>query len=347
MGSGQQGGGGMTSVLGFIRESAWDKMEAVQYYRVYLPLRECNAHGLDATVVGHDQLEGASDDELGGRDVYVMARMYHEDCEEFIAEIHRRGGILVLDSDDDLTEDYKLVSGRGPEFKKVLNQVDYVTCSTPALAAHFAQYTARPPTVLRNHVDVDWMQATSTKARRLVDGLTIGFSGSPTHWGDWYLPAVPFARIARDYDVVPVLHGEHPRYLKFAHDDMVRLGGVPFSLYPVLLRQFDIVLCAVDSRDEFNAGKSAVKALEAMAVGAIPICSQFQPYMELAEAGAPVVIIEEESRDGWYEAMREVIEDDEYRLDLRARGEPWVQANRDMGQTGYKFWESFYRGIAD
>lgn len=336
------------NVLGFVRGAGWDELDAVQYYRTYLPLREVNRHdnGITARVVDEKAIEGATDDELGGADIYQMCRMYHEDCDEFIAEIHRRGGVLVLDSDDDLTENYRLVSGRGDAFKKVLSKVDYVTVSTPALAIEFAQYTQRPPTVLRNHVDVEWMVKLANKSKRLVEGLTIGFSGSPTHWRDWYLPAVPFQRICRDYDVVPLLHGETPRYLNYASETAVKLGGVPFSIYPVLMAQFDIVLCAVDATDPFNAGKSAVKALEAMAVGAVPICSRFGPYMELAEAGAPVVVIEEESRDGWYEAMRRVIEDRHPDSPLM-RGKGWVRANRDMLRTGYKHWERFYHEIAD
>ena len=190
------------NVLGFVRGAGWDELDAVQYYRTYLPLREVNRHdnGITARVVDEKAIEGATDDELGGADIYQMCRMYHEDCDEFIAEIHRRGGVLVLDSDDDLTENYRLVSGRGDAFKKVLSKVDYVTVSTPALAIEFAQYTQRPPTVLRNHVDVEWMVKLANKSKRLVEGLTIGFSGSPTHWRDWYLPAVPFQRICRDYD---------------------------------------------------------------------------------------------------------------------------------------------------
>lgn len=339
------------NILGIIRDTNKHEMDAVQYYRTYLPLREVNrsAEGIVAQCVDFETVatDGGSKALWGGRDIYAMCRMYHGDCQEFIARVHRCGGVLVLDSDDDLTEDYRLVSGNGRAFKTMLGAVDYVTVSTPALANHFGQYTKRRPTVLKNHVDTDWMVEVSGKAKRIMEGLIIGFSGSPTHWGDWYLPAVPFARIARDFDVVPMLHGEMPRYLNHAADDLVKLGGVPFAIYPVLLSQFDILLCAVDSDDQFNSGKSAVKALEAMAVGAVPICSRFGPYQELAEAGAPIVIIEEESRDGWYEAMRSVITDEHWRKTLAESGLDWVRENRDMVRQGYEDWETFYHAIAN
>lgn len=280
-------------------------------------------------------------------DVYHWPRMSHGDCEEFIAEVHRRGAKFIIDSDDDLTENYKLVSGHGDAFKKVLSHADYVTCTTPALSKELGRYTQKPPVVLRNHIDVDWFESVASKAKRVVPGLTIGFSGSPTHWGDWYLPAVPFQRIIRDFDVVPILHGEAPRYLKFAAPAkrLVQLAGVPYALYPILLSQFDIVLCAVDANDKFNSGKSAVKPLEAMAVGAVPICSKFGLYIEIAEAGAPIVIIEENTRDGWYEAMADLITNEAKRLDLQSKGPDWVKENRDMCRSGYKQWTDFYRSL--
>jgi len=336
-------------ILGFTRGTKLAEMDAVQYYRTYLPLREIHRHdnGISAEIFSQKNVAGMTDDELGGRDVYTMCRMYHEDAQEFLDEIHRQGGIFVLDSDDDLTEDYKLVSARGEEFKKVLSLVDYVTVSTPALADRFAQFTREKPTVLYNHVDVDWMVKISSKAKRMIDGLTIGFSGSPTHWGDWRMPSVPFAKILREYDVQGVLHGEVPRYLTYAAKDLIRLGGVPYAIYPVVLSQFDIVLCAVDRDDPFNAGKSAVKALEAMAVGAVPICSRFGPYMDLYDAGAPVVIIEEDTADGWYEAMHELVRFAPRRLALQNWGPAWVREHRDMARTGYEQWAQFYNEIAN
>lgn len=337
-------------ILGFTRGTKLSEMDAVQYYRTYLPLREVHRHdnGIETQIISQDAVAGMTDDQLGGRDIYTMCRMYHEDVEEFLDEIHRRGGIFILDSDDDLTEDYKLVSARGEEFKKVLSLVDYVTTSTQVLADHFAQWTREKPTVLRNCVDVDWMVKISSKAKRLVKGLTIGFSGSPTHWGDWRMPSVPFARILREFPGVQgVLHGEVPRYLTFAAKDLVRMGGVSYAIYPVVLKQFDVVLCAVDANDPFNAGKSAVKALEAMAVGAVPICSRFGPYLDLFDAGAPVVIVNHDTPDGWYKTMHELVRFAPRRLALQAWGPPWVKEHRDMFRQGYKQWENFYREIAN
>lgn len=335
-------------VMGFVRDTDSKKMGPIQYYRTFLPLREVAKADNDIGCAIMGKEEAARNPDVTGFDVYTMCRMYHISCEEFLDQIHAQGAPLVLDSDDDLTEDYKLVSGRGAEFKKVLGMVDYVTVSTPALADHFAQYTRLPPTVLRNCVDVDWLVETAARAKRLTGELTIGFIGSPTHWGDWRLPSIPLAHIVRDFDVRPVLCGNTiPRYLHHVGKEIIVLSQVPFMAYPVVLKQFDIVLCAVDSGDKFNAGKSALKALECMALGIIPICSRFQPYVELFEAGAPVVLVAEDSHEGWYAAMRTMILDTVMREQLSRVGPTWVREHRDMATTGYKPWDRFYHEIAN
>jgi glycosyltransferase involved in cell wall biosynthesis len=346
----------MKTVLGYVRESSPSKIDAVHYYRIIAPLRAVHRHdnGISAVVGSFADFMNATEEEIGHKDAYMLCRsMAFADTPsviQYVDEVHRRGGLVVLDSDDDLTETYKMVGGHGDEFKETLGLVDYVTCTTEPLADLFTQYTKKQPVVLKNCVDVDWMQERAAKGKRLVEGLTLGFTGSPTHWGDWRTPAVPFARIGKDYpEVTLILHGECPRYLGFADQkaSLLKLGGVPFSLYPVLLGQFDIVLCAVDSRDKFNDGKSAVKALECMALGVVPICSRFRPYLDLEAAGAPVIVVEEDSQDGWYEAMQMMIEDIGYLEHMSSIGPAWVRQNRDMTVTGYKQWESFYNEIID
>jgi glycosyltransferase involved in cell wall biosynthesis len=342
------------NILGYLREDRFEDIDGPTYYRAYLPLREVNRQDDDIEVTLASYAAAAvhseDDDPFWERDVFVLPRMAARDgCQEYVDKIHGLGAVVVLDSDDDLTETHKLVSGHGPEFREVLGIVDYVTVSTQPLADLFAQYTQRPPVVLRNCVDGAWMQHVASTSKRLdPTKLMVGFTGSPTHWGDWRLPAVPFSRILRTYKdtVRGILLGEVPRYLGFAAPDLMKIQGVPFVIYPIALKQFDIVLCAVDVHDDFNAGKSAVKALECMALGVVPICSPFGPYLELKDGGAPVVIVSEDSQDGWYEAMRNLIEDEQLRWGLSKAGPGWVAENRDMVRSGWRAWADFYRSIA-
>ena len=340
----------MINVLGFTRGTGLLDVDGPQYYRALLPLREVHkaANGIATQLLSSEDVIGLSDRVLEDVDFVTMSRMYQEDIDPFLLLLHTYGAQLVLDADDDLTENYKLVSGRGEIFKEILGKVDHVTVSTQPLADLYGQYTSKPPVVLRNHVDVDWMIEIASRARRLQEGLTIGVTGSPTHWGDWRIVAPPLQRIVKEFrpGLTPILSGEVPRYMKYVgeEDERIELGGVPFSVYPVILKQFDIVLCAVDTQDPFNDGKSAVKALECMALGVVPICSRFGPYMDLATGGAPVIIVEEDTGDGWFEAMRKVVQDDDYRTSLSKRGPTWVKEHRDMQASGHLCWSNFYKG---
>ena len=144
---------------------------------------------------------------------------------------------------------------------------------------------------------------------------------------------------------MPIVHGDIPQYMEHISKNIRRLDRATYARYPIILAQFDIVLCAVNPDDGFNSGKSAVKALECMAVGAVPICSRFGPYTDLYDAGAPVVIVEENSRDAWYDAMAKIIRYTDRREWLSNAGPTWVRENRDMTHTGHKLWTSFYKGL--
>jgi len=89
------------------------------------------------------------------------------------------------------------------------------------------------------------------------------------------------------------------------------------------------------------------QAIEAMAVGAVPICSRFKPYMDLADAGAPIVIISEDTPAGWYEAMQKLIRYEDRREWMKSKGIAWVENNRDMSRSGHKEWAAFYESTVN
>lgn len=321
-------------------------IEPINYYRTFAPLRALSQNGVDVVFIDKfmaaQNLSGIpAGPDTTGYDIYTTCRLYSESNADFLQLIHDEGGIFVFDSDDDLTETYRLVSGRGEQFKRILSEADYVTTSTPELAEHFSEWSQRPPVVLPNHLDVESFGVCADKARRAYKALTIGFSGTKTHWRDWYIASVAWSRIAEDYrdETVPLTHGSPPDYLRFI--EPIHLSTVPYEKYPEALRQFDILLCAVDLNDEFNTGKSGVKALEAMVAGAVPVCSRLSAYQRLYKQGAPIVLVEEETRDCWYETIRALVVDKERLLSLRRQGRQWVRDNRDIAH-GYELWLSAY-----
>lgn len=337
-------------ILSYLKVGHKREVDGTQFYRQVNPLRALSKlpdfdvmciTQADINDILYDGSPADVDDVLRGYDIYAYPRMVHNECEVFLDAIHANGGQLVIDADDDLTEDYKLVSGRGELYKETLGLVDYVTCSTQALADRLAQYTTFPPYVCENYVDVDWMQ--SVIGERMIEGVTMGFSGSPTHWGDWYIAAVPFSKVCAAHpEVTPVLHGQAPAYLRFASGSIVNVEGTPYITYPAALAQFDVLLCAVDASDPFNAGKSGVKALEAMAVGAVAVCSNFDAYAKLADQGAPIVIVEEPTRECWQDTLENVLSSDI--AATQEDGRRWVREHRDIS-TGVTQWAGVYDAI--
>lgn len=337
----------MIKVLSYLNVQDKNEVDGVQFYRQVAPLQALTwLPDFEVKCLTEPDLmkivRDGDDNVLSGFDIYAYPRMVHGDCEEFLDKIHSDGGQLVIDADDDLTEDYRLVSGHGDIYKETLGMVDYVICSTQALADRLAPLTTFPPYVCRNHVNVEWMQRVVASGERIVGGLTVGFSGSPTHWGDWYVPSVAYQRICRDYKVVALLHGEMPSYMFHTHNERVEMEGVPYYMYPAALSQFDILLCAVDANDRFNDGKSNVKALEAMAVGAVPVCSDFPAYNDLAADGAPIIIAEH-THEGWYSAIASLLDSPRKLKELKEAGSEYVQ--RHDIKIGVQQWADTYREI--
>lgn len=343
------------SVLGFLAcDSTWDQMKAVQYYRAYLPLRELHRQAPDftATLLDQRMLEGRTDDELSGHDLYVTSRVYGpEGHQEFAEAVHQAGGKWVVDTDDDLTEDSRLLMGYGQSFIDVLGAADYATVSTRALAHHLAQYTKEPPVVLKNHIDVGWFTQMANQVKQVLPGIKVGLSGSRSHYLDWWFAVQGLERLANEYqDVTPVLHGFRPHYMECTLEDHPRsayVEHVPYAIYPTALKQFDVVMCAVRLDDEFNDYRSNVKALEVMATGGVAVCSRQSEYVALAEAGAPILLVEEDSADGWFEAIRPLITDQVLRAELQSRGPAWVAKHGDMCNGGYEYWATAYRNFVD
>jgi glycosyltransferase involved in cell wall biosynthesis len=342
----------MSSVLGFLdTSSSWDKMKATTYYRLYLPLRELNRNAPDfsATILSQEMIGGKSDTELAGFDLYCMSRMYGEGSKEFARAVHQAGGRWVFDTDDDLSENTRMLMGYGEQFKAALGEADFVTVSTGALAHHLAQYCQRPPIVLRNHIDYDWFTGVAGQVRKVLPGVVVGLSGSSSHYWDWRIATDALSLLAADYPgITPAIHSDFvPYYCEDTIERLVSLPKVPYSVYPSLLRQFSIVLCALDTMDKFNDYRSDIKPIEAMVTGAVAVCSRQGEYVALAEAGAPILLVEEETKDCWYETTRQLIDDEAMRRDLSARGPEWVRGNRDMVAHGWKLWERAYGDFVD
>lgn len=345
-------------ILGFMRHLGEYGLSPISYYRVGLPLRaldEYTEHKADAyNQLGlynrfRSTLDSGGDlhEALEGYDIYVLGRLYRDGgIEEYIEQVHNQGAKVVFDTDDDMSEQFREIDGKGNAFSKTLELVDLVTVSTPYLAERVAPYTKQDPVVLPNYIDTGWFGKLSLTASKEHQGLNIGVIGTQTHYHDWECLAEPFAKIANEYDGVNILAaGFQPDYLS----DYKYLEPVPYEDYPWMVREFDIVCCALDSDDKFNHSKSSIKALEAMASarklsdgrigGAVAVCTDMPVYQRAINHMRNGMLV-----DDWYEALKMLIEDEMTRNQIAYQGHKWVRSNRDI-RDGYTLWESAYSNL--
>lgn len=121
------------------------------------------------------------------------------------------------------------------------------------------------------------------------DGPTrIGFAGGAQHLRDMWL-AMPGIRWALENGCELVINGLLPTNTKGQPIIPKWLDGTPFTWLPWTndlrsyrknLELFDIGLAPLDDRHDWTKGKSDLKALEYLAVGALPILSDAVPYKD-------------------------------------------------------------------
>lgn len=306
--------------------------------------------GHECRVVGEAALKNlikqGRENEILGYDLYVIQRLMYEANEYqagFFDALHSTGAKVVFETDDDLLDNAR--TGYESWVRDTVSYCDAVTVSTEPLAERM-RTLGKPVYVHKNHLDTAWFGETSMKARRELDGLVIGLVGTRSHWGDWALVVDAIKRIHEEYpDVQFACAGYYPPYLE-GLDWIKVFAPVPYPQYPMLMRQFDIVLCPLDWSDKFNHSKSDISALDAMAAkrpitskkfgGAIPLCSNAPVYRETIMHRRNGILV-----DDWYEGLRELLEDRFLRQKIQQRSLQWVRKNRDTAACGKLLAETY------
>ncbi len=337
--------------LGLIKKPL-KELGGVEYYRTYLPLREASRYDeeIDLTIIDIKGMKKYTNAQmLKGQDFILVSRMYANGYKKFVDTVHKAGKFILFDVDDDL------ITFLGPRksqpFKDMLGEVDFVSVTSDYLAKKLSEYTQRLPVVIENFIDYDWFTAQADSVKRFVPGLTVGYTGTRWHWWDWFHTAGALKDLE---DIQPLAQGADVDYLDNYIDGLWKLTPqVPYAGYPQMLSQFDIVMCPLEPTD-FNRCKSAIKAVEAMTVGAIPVCSNIEPYRNLKEAGAPIVMVNDEKvwkeagdvESLWREPLKELRDNKEFRLSLSKAGKVWVKAHRDI-KVGWKKWAKYFHNSYD
>jgi len=280
-------------------------------------------------------------------DDFLMARKY---CEM----LHSRGAKIVYETDDDLSNVYRDTSnGEGASSIPYLPYVDALTVTTEFLKNRMLEFCDKPIHVINNYVEVRFFAGASMRHKREYnDTINVLLVGTKTHQGDWRFAAEAIKRLTLENQNVRMLvAGYHPDYVEQGfHVDLI--GSKPYNQYPTTLAEADIVVCAIDPDDPFNHCKSAVKAMEAWAAkrvighttgGAAVVATDsvvYNPVVRHMRNG----LICKHSVDGYYDAIKKLVEDDRLRKQLQRRGLLDIINNHNMA-TGYTHWVNAYKKV--
>ena len=206
--------------------------------------------------------------------------------------------------------------------------------------------------VARNFIHYEWFTQTSLQATRQdPDKIVVMLAGTATHDADWMPVAEAMPKILEEYpQVVFKVAGNVPDYL-YGHCEFV--PPVHYSMYPMTLRQADILCCSLDPEDRFNRSKSYIKAIEgwsaARQVGktkrggcAIIASKGTAPYKGLFNNRNSGLMVDH-TPEAWGEAIRTLIEDWKLRQKIQVNG--LKQARAYDIALRWKEWADVFRDI--
>lgn len=284
--------------------------------------------------------------------IFVFPRAYFgseeagEKIKQTIAMLKDYGKKVVYEVDDDLSNRYRhVIDGNAIDF---MRQCSAVTVSTPILAEDVKALTGLPTYVLPNMLAPELWRRITQRPPELKNKVVIGLTGSPTHKTDWLVLEEPLRTIAERDDVLIIIAGYHPEYLK-GLPNTTYVSPLVYDQYADLVKLFDIVLAPVDPDDKFNLGKSPIKVIEGMGaarvvderfVGGAACIATDNPVYRLASE----VMHVEHTPEAWEKAITTLLNDKKLRHTMQARGFNWAWKHHNI-QTHWHLWRDAYRDI--
>jgi hypothetical protein len=252
------------------------------YHRAVVPATWLNLHGGRArVVVGRvDEAEG----HLERMSTVVISRGWNAALLRVVPQLQARGLRVLYDFDDDywsLPEWNPCRSVWSPDsqaiVEELLRRVDRVTVSTAPLAERARQF-ASDVVVVPNGIPREAIPPLGPRTR---DGIRVGWSGSPTHVGDFMPMAAQLVRwVALNPKHRLVFLGWCPPGLE-AMPQVEAYRAVPTPDYLRALRALELDAWVVPlTPNAFNAAKSDLKLREGAALGIPMAASAVGPYAE-------------------------------------------------------------------
>lgn len=273
--------------------------------------------------------------ELIDRDVIVAQRTANESANPILMKLTEAGYNWTYDLDDMLwgvehtnAHAFAFYAQQWVQetIQKTMEAATQITVSTPELAEEVElKVPGKPVTILPNTVSElpglarDPLDEPFDPDGRRRRPLKVLWAGSRTHDQDLEIIKYGTKRLAERGEIELYLMGvEYRDILPWAKGVYPWIPNNEY-LQAVSSQNMDVMLCPVKP-GRFNACKSHLKALDAMAAGMIPIASNYPTYNRLVTHGENGMLARWQE-DDWYKKLRAVANMDWYELQaMRAAG---------------------------
>mgnify|MGYP001057026227 CR=1 FL=1 len=207
---------------------------------------------------------------------------------------------------------------QAPKYLSAMSMADIVTVSTPGLADHARAYIPSPVYYRRNFADAATLAAAAAlldlSSNKALGGFRVAFaSGSQGHEVDFALIAADIGRF--------LLEDPARKLVLLGHFNVALLPAAlrkqveihPFTDYAAYLANLASCHAAVMplTNDIFNRCKSAVRVLDAAAVGVpviVPDVGDFSAVVRQGKTGF-VLSQDQAQNGGWYTALDQLASD--------------------------------------
>ena len=215
-----------------------------------------------------------------------------------------------------------------PKYLDMMNGADVLSVSTPGMAEHAALYSARPIHLRRNFADDQTLTAGHAAMQSVATHDTVfrvafasGSRGHEADFDDVLAPLSDFILAAGNRRILVLGHFDAKRLPDRLRD---RVDRVAFSGYDAYLQALAAADCALMPLcdDQFNQCKSAVRVIDASAVGVPSIASQVGDLPFMCKHGLTGFVAKDQG--DWTEALTVLA------ADPRAARQMGIAARKDL-----------------
>ena len=296
-------------------------------YRSYQPMGALSRRGHDVQLVRDTtQLDLAA---LLRADVVHIHRYADRMAQALALRVREAGVAVVWDDDDDHTDvpagHWQSTRAGGLKSQRMranmeamLGVVDVVTTPSAVLAERFRAAGAREVRVLENYLPETFPGARAAPH----DGVAIGWTAGGEHRFDLEQLGLreTLKRVLDEHDDVRVASiGLH---LGLPADRYRHIQHVPFPELARHVAEFDIGIAPI-ADVPFNQARSDIKLKEYAAAGVPWLASPIGPYAGHGERQGGRLVPD----DGWYDALKRLVERERERGKLAKRAAKWARSN--------------------